>query len=49
MSRKSAIKFTTLLGICTDGAPSMIGRTAGQVLRRFWKQNNIVRDFIEDR
>ena len=31
MSRKSAIKFTKLLRVCTDGVPSMIGRTAGTV------------------
>ena len=34
MSRKSAIKFTALLHVCTDGVPSMIGRTAGTVALR---------------
>ena len=29
MSRNSAIKFSKLLRVCNDGAPSMIGRTAG--------------------
>ena len=31
MSRKSAIKFTTLLCVCSGGAPSMIDITAGTV------------------
>ena len=31
MSRKSAIKFTKLLRICTDGAPSITVRTAETV------------------
>ena len=31
MPRKSVIKFTNLSHICTDGAPSMIGRTAATV------------------
>ena len=37
MSRESAITFTTLLRVSTDGASSMIGRTAGTValLERF--------------
>ena len=37
MFRKSVIKFTTLLRVCTDGALSMIGRSAGTValLERF--------------
>ena len=37
MSRKEEIKFTTLLRICTDETPSMVGRTAGTVaiLERF--------------
>ena len=33
MSRMSAIKFTKLLRVSTDGAPSVIGRTA--LLERF--------------
>ena len=32
MSRKSAIKFTNILRVVTDGAASMIGRTAGTVV-----------------
>ena len=31
MFRKSAIKFTTLLCVCTDGVPSMFGRSVGTV------------------
>ena len=31
MSMETAITLTNLLHVCTDGAPSMIGRTAGTV------------------
>ena len=44
MYRKSAITLSKLLRVSTDGAPSMIGRTAGIVVtnltpnsRDFWK------------
>ena len=37
MSRKSAIKFTKLFRVCTNGAPSMIDVSAGTeaLLERF--------------
>ena len=37
MSGKSAIRFSKLLSVCTDGAPSMVGKVYGTVtlLKRF--------------
>ena len=37
MSRNTAIKFTKPICLCTDGAPSILGRTVGTValLKRF--------------